>query len=216
MYLIPLLHTVTEALKHTFDDKYPVEQFRSLQVGIEYPAERQDYPAIWVDYDPTDSARTVGIGHEETILSDEKYVRYKRWRFTGTITHTVVTLSSYERALLHDELVKVFAFGAEDRMRVRYRDALANNDFIAVDPMLDEVVTSGMQALPGTPWGTNDVIYEVTLSITVTGEFVSDGLEQSLVPLERIDFYPYEEGTPDPRPIGEWLGDEPLSASEPV
>lgn len=191
---------LTEAIKRTFDADYPIEQFRNLHASIEFPALRQNYPGIWVDFDPTD-VRIAGIGHvEETEGEDGSWSRFKRWRFGGNATFTLVAMTSLERDLLLDEVVKVIAFGEETAQRSEFRAYVEDNEFVRLNLQFDQLSLVGFQHSFGTPWETDESIYEVTVVLAAVGEFVSDGLHGTLASLSEIEVIPYDDQQEDPLP----------------
>lgn len=187
-YLTHLKTALVQALKETFDQDYPEPDFRDINVSIEYPIEPQHYPGIWVDYTDSDSLRVAGIDHHEfTEPGPDGYRRrYTRWRFAGYASFTVVAMSSLERDRLYDELVRCLAFTHESDQVPEFRNYVEDNEFIAMNFDFDEIEPRGSSVAPGTPWGTEELIYEVTLNMEVIGEFISDGSTGALVPLREI------------------------------
>lgn len=187
-YLTVLKTALVQALRGCFDGDYPEEDFRDVNADIEFPAEEQNYPGIWVNYSDTAPLIAAGIDHHEfTDPGDQGYVRqFTRWRFAGTASFTVVALSSLERDRLYDELVRVIAFARESDQVPEFRAYIESNEFIAMNGNFDEIVISGNSAAPGTPWDTDEYIYEVTLNLDILGEFVSHGSTGSLAPLSMI------------------------------
>lgn len=177
-----------EATKATFDVDYPEEDFRNIRCSIEYPVEKTDYPGIWLDFNDTDKLVTAGIAHAENTDPDldGAIQQYARWKFTGYVSFTVVALSSLERDRLYDELVRVLAFGSELEQTRNFREMIETNDFLACNIDFDEIEPQGNNAAPGTPWGTDEVIYERSLNMEIIGEFVSNPLTGNLVPLSEI------------------------------
>lgn len=180
-YRTPLKAMFVQALKRTFDDQYPSSalhpevSFQGLRVSIEYPALPADYPGIWVDYDDTEALVKAGIDHEEDAENaDSDPVKITRWRFTGYISLIVTALTSLERDLLYDELVSIIAFAKQDPVRGRFVDMVESNDYIACNVDTDTIQPRGFVAAPGTPWGTDEVVYEGTVNLNVIGEFVPD------------------------------------------
>lgn len=193
-YLVHLKTALVQAVKNTFDQDYPVSDFRNIRTSIEFPVDPQDYPGIWVDWEDTGAVRIAGIGHHEFSdpAQDGSRRRFTRWRFQGTAQFTVVALSSLERDRLYDEMVRVLAFGnyAVDAPQINaFRQTIENNEFIAMNFDFDEVEPSGNSASPGTPWGTDEIIYERTINMEAVGEFVSDGITQEIVPLSKVIFH---------------------------
>lgn len=185
-YITHLKAMLVQAVVETFDQQYPVADFRDIHTSIEYPIEKQHYPGIWVDYDDTQPLRTAGVDHVETVVSSTTVSRYRRWKYAGYVSYTVVALTSLERDRLCDEMIKVIAFGGQNPTTQRFRDYVENNELIAANFNFDEIEMRGNAAVPGTPWGTDEIIYERTINIAVLGEFVSDAETGDLVPLSAI------------------------------
>jgi hypothetical protein len=115
------------------------------------------------------------------------------------VSFTCAALTSYERDRLYDEMVRTIAFaGFEGTQSSAFRNALENNDFIAVNGNFDTLTPSGDAASPGTPWGTDEILYEKTLSFTVLGEFVSDPTDNTMVPLNRVQVVGFRQGETPP------------------
>ena len=186
MYLAPLKTLLVEAVKRTFDEEYPVAEWRNVKVGIEYPIDPQDYPGIWVDYDDTDALKIAGVGQIEFAETLGGPVPFTRWKFTGYASYTVVALSSFERDRLYDELVRVLAFGLLNQGTENFRKTIEDNEFIATNIDFDTIQPRGNNAAPGTPWGTDEIIYERTLNLNVIGEFIPDNETGALLRLSAI------------------------------
>jgi hypothetical protein len=206
VYITPLKTLLIQSLLLTFDDQYPVPEFQGIRVGMEYPVDVQQYPSIWVDYEDTQALVKAGIRHEETQDDNGNPVApFTRWRFQGYVSLTVVALTSLERDRLFDEVINVVAFALEDTPRGRFAANIASNDLIAANLQTDRIQPRGVQAAPGTPWSTDELIYERTLNIEVIGEFVPDTATGTLVNLTAIDIDMSAditgETTPDGVPI---------------
>lgn len=207
MYMTRVKTVAVEAMKNTFDADYPVDQFKNLLVSIEFPEKEQNYPSIWVSFSPAGSLQTAGIAHFEIgdpADADGPDKRFTRWRFGGSLSFTGVALTSLEADLLFDEIVRVLAFGSERSETATFRSYLEDNEFIGMNANFDEIGQEGFGETPGTPWGTDEVIYERTATLTVIGEFVSNGVGD-LVTLEGIEPFPYSDREEDPTSPGGWL-----------
>jgi len=206
MFLVHLKTVLTEAMKRTFDADFPEPDFRNLRVGIEFPAEQQDYPGIWVDFTPTTELEIVGIAHVEHEFGEDGFARpYRRWRYGGFASYTAVALTSLERDRLFDAMVRVMAFGQEETPTSEFRAYIEQNEFLGVNFDFDQVSISGFAASPGTPWGTDDIIYEATIQMECIGEFVSEGATGTLVPLSAVKITSYTDQELDPAPTGSWM-----------
>jgi hypothetical protein len=198
MYLTKLKTVLTDAVRQTFDANYPVTEFRGIHTSIEFPREPQHYPGIWVDYNPIGSLRVAGIGHIEFDEEGGSARKFTRWRFQGEASFTVVAMTSLERDRLHDEMIRVFAFGRETAATSEFRDYIEQNVFLATQFDWDEIAVRGMANTLGTPWQTEDMIYEVELAMECFGEFISDSQDQTLVPLSEVRVIDYHDQEEDP------------------
>lgn len=188
MFMGEVLSVLTQGMKQAFDSSYPVEDFQDLPVGIEYPTEADAYPGIWVDFDLAGDIAIAGIDHREHIErivnGETQFGEVTRWMFEGSALFTIVTLSALSRVRLMDEVIKIIGFGPlEDRPA--FRDFVDTNPLIGITLSTDQIGVRGMDASPGTPWGTDDVVYEVTLVASLRGEFISTP-QGTLVPLSAV------------------------------
>ena len=197
MFLAETLTTVAEGLKRTFTNDYPVSDFRDLYISPEYPAAEAEYPAIWIGFEPSGAVVRAGIDHREHLehVTDDvtTFGEITRWRFEGMVQYTILSLSSLARARLVDEVIKVVGFGPLAEGRAPFRSFLEDNPLIALQMNYDSIEFRGQAETPGTPWGTDDVLYEVTLSSRVIGEFVSSE-SGIMVPLREVRVYATLEG----------------------
>lgn len=194
MYMTKTKTMFVEGLASTFDQYYPEPEFRGVHVGMEYPIDPQQYPAIWVDYEDTQDLMQAGISHVEYTDPDTHASRAKftRWRFQGYASLTIVAMTSLERDRLYDEVVRVVAFGGEDETIGRFSSYIDHNGFIAMNLNTDKIQPRGSAAAPGTPWSTDELMYERSLNLEVIGEFIPDAQTGSLIPLSRIVVLPPE------------------------
>jgi hypothetical protein len=197
-----------EALRHTFDHEFVEPDFRDLLVSIEYPMTQAAYPSLWVNYEDEKNIQVAGVGHHEDIVKpDGSFGRTTRWRFEGEVTITAVAMTSLERDRLYDELVRTLAFGSDRHSTAQFRAEIESNDFIAMNMNFDDLRASGDTAAQGTPWGTDDFIYEKSLSIQVQGEFIGDPETQQLVRLSGYRIISYITGEPEPPFFGSPIDD---------
>lgn len=183
MYSTPLKAGLVDGLRRTFHaPDYPQAKLRNLRIGIEYPVDSQEYPGIWVNFEEA-LLQTAGIDHKEI---DEDGNVVLRWRFEGHASYTIVAMSSLERDLIYDELVRIIAFSRSSEPINAYRAYIESNDLIAMNFDWDRIEPQGENAAPGTPWDTDEVIYEKTLGMQVMGEFAVSVDTGLLVLLSRI------------------------------
>jgi hypothetical protein len=188
MYVTRVKTLAIEALHAAFDDQYPVPEFRELHCSLEYPVEKSSFPEVWVRYSDTGPLRQAGVSHVEDRNEADggRVAPFTRFRFEGSWEFVVVALSSVERDRVYDELVATIAWSGFDSLRGRFRSYLANNDLIDLTVRTDEIESTGESAEPGTPWGTDEVVYERTLAIDLIGDFTPDPETGIIVPLSKI------------------------------
>lgn len=189
MFLESTTTIFVEAMKLAFDAEHPFEDGRSLSVHTEYPLDEVSYPGFWVNFVPQGDVRNVGIGHIEYYSDDTGDHRAFRWNFSGVCEITVAALSSLERARMVDWLVKTIAFGRPGDVSgplVDFRQHVDTNDLIGLRVLWESFVVGGSAETPGTPWGGDDVVYEMTVSLSVEGEYLFDPDRAVLVPLSAI------------------------------
>lgn len=197
-YLRTIKTTAVNAIEQSFTSRYPAPDAgggTSQQpfVSVEYPVEEAQYPAVWVDFEPSE-LRTVGIAYTQM---DPQGNAYARWRFTGHAVFTIVALSSNERDMIYDQLVSMTAFAAQSDFPSLFRQVIEAAPMVASVWSFDTVEDRSSAAAPGTPWGTMDVIYERGFALQVIGEFVTDPVAQDLIALSGIQVIMNELGFPD-------------------
>lgn len=201
MFLAPTKTLFVEALKSVFTRNFPDPRFRDIWVGMDFPIEETSYPGIWVDFNPTSALQAAGIGHQEYIVGEDGIERLgTRWRFGGNVEMTVGAMTSLERDDLADALVEMIAFGSESPRLSAFRRMLEVNDLMNISMQWDQFSLIGKAETPGTPWGTADYVYEITLTMDCQGSFVSDPAEgKRFVPLSQVIVKEYAEGEPVPQ-----------------
>jgi hypothetical protein len=209
-YLVPTKTALMSSMKVLFGEDFPDPDYRGLLVSLEFPATKEAYPSIWVDFDPSARLETMGIDHREVYYDDDgTEVLVRRWRFGGTALFTIVALTSLERDALFDHVVSHLAFGPRSAEGSSLRAKIENNDLVALQPNFDSISIQGADASAGTPWGTDEFIYEITLRLALEGEFAVVEDTGALANLSKIDFQPriFDEPLPlDPPepPAGTW------------
>jgi hypothetical protein len=189
VFLVQLKTAITVALRQVFGPSYPVADFQNLPITIEFPYQEQQYPGVWVTWDPVGTISRGGIdnlmyGPPELTTDDNPNTLF-RYRFSGYSMYTIGALTSMQRDRLYDELVRVFLMSGDPNVE-GFRTYVEDNQYIMMNMDFDTISTRGMAENAGTPWGTNDFIYEATIAIETLGEFVSDEYFTSLVPLGQI------------------------------
>jgi hypothetical protein len=194
------MHVITTGLKSVFTEEYVSmdgqPDFGGLHCSIEYPINPQDYPGVWVDFEPEGELTRGGIDDINSFLpnGNNTLTPLYLWRAQGWATYTLATLTSLQRARLHDEIVRVFAFGSDPTVAA-FRETIENNNYLAMNMDFDRIAERGSAATPGTPWGSEEIIYEVTLAMQCVIEFYSTANKDQLFPLDAIKFYSSVENT---------------------
>jgi hypothetical protein len=215
VYLVPLTTAVVESLKDVFNNTYTGTDFDDLNVSIEFPMQQQDYPAIWVQYSDNAPLQRAGIDHHEYVTDNTGTRLVTRYKFQGEFSFTIAALSSLERDRLYDELVRILAFGGVgDTPSAQFKGNIEANDLLDVTFDWDVITPSGGDANPGTPWGTAEVIYEKTLTITCLGTFVSNPATDALVVLSTVQTLPVQ--VPDTNADLTFLYPDPTPTDDPV
>ncbi|MFE6000299.1 hypothetical protein ACFQ6C_26120 [Streptomyces sp. NPDC056454] len=209
MYVTRVKTLAIEAVAAAFDDQYPVAEFRGLHCSLEYPVKAVQLPEVWVRYSDTAPLRQSGVAHVENTHpgTGVKVTPYTRWKFEGSWEFVIVALSSVERDRVYDELIATIAWSGFDSKRGRFRQYLETNDLINLTLRTDEIESTGENAEPGTPWGTDEVLYERTLNVDMIGDFVPDPETGLIVPLSKIQVVSAVDLTLDGAARGEGFGD---------
>jgi len=198
MFLLKTNTLVVKALRQTFNGAYPVHDLRDMHVSLEFPVEKLNYPCLWVDFEPSTELLNAGIGHVEYApWTNGSTNMVERWRFQGVISITAVAFSSAVRDKMVDELMRVCAFARSDPAATPFRAAIENNDLIGLSISWDKLGIGQKSASSGTPWGSDEWLYEATVRLNAIGEIVSDPTTGDLVPLASVVVYPRIEGDPD-------------------
>lgn len=201
MFLAEVLTALHSGMKQAFHEDYPVEEFRDIYASIEFPTDQADYPAIWVGFEPRGHVRIAGIDHKEFITSPGGgFHEVTRWVFEGQAIFTIVSMTSLARARLMDEMIRVLGFGPLDD-RKEWREWIYDNPLVGMTYNHERIALRGITETNGTPWGTNELLYEATLTVDLIGEFVSPmGDDPVLVPLSEIRVFDRAEQADDPLP----------------
>ena len=178
------------ALRDTFSDTYPIEEWQNLYVSVEYPISKAAYPGVWVDFEPIKEITTVGVA-SVFYTTQPPYAPYLLWQYNGISTFTITALTSWQRDRLFDQLTRVFAFGKVYAANSTFRSTIVENPYIACNMDWDTIQIMGAPvATPHTPWDSEEIIYEVTMGMKTWGEFASDPANDSLLLLSAVDFDP--------------------------
>jgi hypothetical protein len=210
-FYAPLLTLLDQALKSTFQNYTTSPDFADLHISVEYPVDRGDYPSIWVDFEPEGNLQTMGINRHEidpSLLAEDPALlddisQYQRWSYRGYATYTIGTLSSFERARLTDEIIRIMAFGSENPDTATFRQTIEDNPYIGCNFDFDSLTLRGKGEAMRTDWEAQAIVYEITVAMGCFGEFISDKHTGTLAILRKFNLFPWPqgEGFPDPFPL---------------
>lgn len=179
--------TATDALAQALTWSYPEQDAaggsKAPYVSVEYPRSPGAYPGVWVDFEVS-MVQIAGLDYTEMLPGGQVLTR---WRFQGYTSFTIVALdNSNECDSLYDQVVALTAFAAQSEFPSPFRDAIDSSPLVATTWSFDTVEPRGQSAAPGTPWGSDEVIYERGLALKVIGEFVTNPVTTQLVNLREI------------------------------
>lgn len=201
MFVADTLTIWVEALNALFDNN-PFEEIEDLPVNLDYPTSEVDYPGIWLNFTMQGDVKNVGIGHVEYDEDDEGIHEVFRWHFGGLVEITIGAMGNLERARLLDRITTDIAVARMDENREGIlREKVERNDLIGMTVTWESMTISGFASEPGTPWGTDDVIYEATVTLMVEGEVRLDPSTGALVPLSKVIITPQREDEGPPLPV---------------
>jgi hypothetical protein len=207
MFVANAITVWVEALKAVFADDatFVDEHVRGIPVLTNFPQLEIEYPSLWVNFAVQGDVSNVGIGHYE--LADDGEGGQKqlfRWSFSGHVEIVASAMGNLERALLIDEVCKAIAVARVDENDWGLlRDKVQDNGIIGMIAGWESFVVGGFGEQVGTPWATDDVIYEGSISIPCEGEVLLDPVTGTLVPLSAINIEalgPDDGAPPTPGP----------------
>lgn len=195
MYLVTLKTALTMAMRKTFESYLEEDFFQNVNVSTEYPVEEESFPCVWVNFTPTDDVQMIGINNREYLgelppsaaTSDATHAGYTRGYVEGEVSFTIGALSSLERDRLYDQVIRVGLFSDEDDSVNVFRQQIEQSPYANIGMVFDKWRTSGENAAPGTPWGTDEMIYEITLSTQLNCEFFVQPTTGDLILLSEIN-----------------------------
>lgn len=187
--------SIIEALRAGIDaDLSPTDPLTKVidNIDMEYPVKEESYPGIWVQFSYRD-LKPQSL-NRDTFINPESRA-YRLWSFAGTVTLTLVGLTSLERDRISDSLIKMFAFNELHSSENHFWESLRQQQYLHMSINRDQFRPGGQTTTIGTPWNDMQLVYEDSYSFELQGEFASDIVTQEFVVLEEIIVAPT---------IGEW------------
>lgn len=191
-YTTMVNRTIVDGLRAVFTDQFPEKQLRNLRFSPDYPLTRTEYPMVLVDFDDR-SNKNAGVGHSELFYDERGILREWNHRlFEGTLTLTVMALTTLDRDIIGDALVEMLAFGQMSHMSLQrnlFTRLYGDPDDVQHSPVLrrtlshisistDEIQAGGKSASLA-PWGPEDVmVFEKSYSLELHGGYYNSAPDQ--------------------------------------
>lgn len=165
LVVTPVKKLMIQALKETFDNLYPNDKLMSMNISMEYPYKTEHYPGIWVRF----SISTLqASGIDPTIHTDDEI--YAAWQFEGTVSFTIIALSSKERDLISDGVIEAYAFAALMPTASPFYATINSSDLVNITLQSGVLSSAGQTETIGTPWDDDKIAYEDRYSFQLVGQ----------------------------------------------
>lgn len=190
MYRRGVLKALADSFGQTFSDVLAdPPQLAGIHYGIEYPMQEGEYPYCLIDFEESSvEVSTVSLRRE---VSESALLN--RWVFRGTATFDFFSLSALERDTMIDGFIQVV--GMQGELTDALRDGTVN-PYIAIELNTQQVTPRGVAKAPGTPWGTDEVVYYASFGLEAVGEFYTEvGVVGNMV--EIVSVYPRLQDDPN-------------------
>lgn len=174
------------------------DENNSVKVDMEYPLEKTEYPAIFVQFSFR-QLRPSGV--DPLIYKGEKGAMVKEWHFEGSVTLQIFALTSLERDRISDSFIEEFAFAdrddsealmvpSPDDRKISLVQALSDNPYVCMTVDQGQLKPGGQSTTVGVPWDDNQLCYEDRFSFDIVGDFQSIRRPGGEYILRRIDIVP--------------------------
>lgn len=177
---------IIRALREGIDEDLPDTDplYRVIDnIDMEYPVKEEKYPGIWVQFSYRD-LKPQSINRDPFYTEEDQ--TYRLWSFSGTVTMTLVGLTSLERDRMSDSLIRMFAFNELHSSNNDFWKSLKSQDLLRLSINRDQLRPGGQTTNIGTPWDSDQLVYEDSYSFELQGEFASDIVTADLVRLREI------------------------------
>lgn len=174
------------------------DENNSVKVDMEYPLEKTEYPAIFVQF----SFRQLRpSGLDPRIYEGERGTVVREWHFEGTVSLQIFALTSLERDRISDSFIEEFAFAenpvgdvivslSPDDRKTSLVQALSENPYVSMTVDKGKLSPGGQTTTVGVPWDDNQLCYEDKFSFDIIGDFQSIRNPGGQYILRRIDVFP--------------------------
>lgn len=165
LIITPTKKLIIQALRATFTSMYPNDKLSSMNIDMEYPYREEHYPGIWVRFSPS---KIQSSGLDPTQRTAEEI--FSVWYFEGTVSFTIIALSSKERDLISDGIIEAYAFASQMPTASPFYTTINSSDLINMTLQTDIISSGGQTETIGTPWDDDKIAYEDRYSFEVIGQ----------------------------------------------
>jgi hypothetical protein len=199
---------LVEGLKSVFQNHVD-QKLQPTKVSIEFPKERQSFPAVVVKFYESQIMNS-GVGHQEHFIDDNDQAwKFKHYFYKGDIEFAISALSSLDRDLISDTIVQTIAMGDLAEYTNRFFNRLYPSNFDAIPDSAghfininSDVISAIGENQTNVPWGAEDeLIYTISYRVQVFGEFYSLPQDMPYELVSQVFIYPYINGLETP-PVG--------------
>lgn len=195
-FIVAVKSAVVGALQSTFHTpNYPDPILQNISVSMEYPTEIEQYPGVWVGFNFRDM-QSIGMGNPIFLHEGPPPRRYQLWNFGGSVTLTILALSSKERDTISDKIIQMYAFHALNPATEGFRAYLDEYPSIHIGVNNDILRTEGESTTLGTPSQPDVIVYENSLVFDVAGQFASQLPTGELIRLDEVRPRPFTAPQP--------------------
>lgn len=166
--IAPAKKLIIRALRATFTSMYPNTKLASMNIDLEYPYLEEQYPGIWVKFNPR---KIQASGLDPTQRTDSEI--FSVWHYEGTISLMILALTSKERDLISDGFIEAYAFAAQMPSVSPFATTLLESDLINMTLQSDILSPGGQTESVGVPWDDDKLAYEDRYSFEVVGQIRS-------------------------------------------
>ncbi len=169
LLVAPAKKALIRALRATFTSMYPNTKLAGMNIDMEYPYLEEQYPGIWVRFSPSGKIQASGLDPRRQTADEIFGV----WYFEGTVSLTILALSSKERDLISDGFIEAYAFGAMMPSASVFVSSLQASDLINMSLQSDVLTAGGQTESVGVPWDDDKLAYQDSYSFEVVGQIRS-------------------------------------------
>lgn len=140
-------------------------------VTIEYPLEEVLWPAILVQFRPS-NVQWTGLNPDQytTISGQDALTSSRMVYFEGSLDFQILALHSEERDRLWDSLYNLFLMNPGSPASEAFYASLANDDLVGLTLLQGPVITLGDTISAGTPWSPEELTYEASVRVKCVGQ----------------------------------------------